>query len=127
MESDGELCSGAYNPTSLRLLEEHACAKSAIQDENSRAENDRGLAKSSFGCDDIPFESSSGAIDLIGTLNNGPKTTYVHSSLHYGTDKLEFAPQLELSLKRLYPSSSKKQGVDERHALNHSHASAFSW
>lgn len=127
MESDGEPCSGAYNPTSLRLLEEHACAKSAIQDENSRPENDRGLANSSFGCDDVPFESSSGAIDLIGTLNNGPKTTYVHSSLHYGTNKFEFAPQLELSLKRLYPSSSKNQGVDERHALNHSHASAFSW
>ncbi|KAI5564868.1 hypothetical protein BDE02_14G087800 [Populus trichocarpa] len=127
MESDGEPCSGAYNPTSLRLLEEHACAKSAIQDENSRPENDRGLANSSFGCDDVPFESSSGAIDLIGTLNNGPKTTYVHSSLHYGTNKFEFAPQLELSLKRLYPSSSKNQGVDERHALKHSHASAFSW
>ncbi|XP_061961675.1 two-component response regulator-like APRR5 isoform X4 [Populus nigra] len=127
MESDGEPCSGAYNPTSLRPLEEHACAKSAIQDENSRPENDRVLANSSFGCDDVPFESSSGAIDLIGTLNNGPKTTYVHSSLHYGTNKFEFAPQLELSLKRLYPSSSKNQGVDERHALNHSHASAFSW
>ncbi|XP_011039348.1 PREDICTED: two-component response regulator-like APRR9 isoform X2 [Populus euphratica] len=127
MESDGELCSGAYNPTSLRLLEEHACAKSVIQDENSRPENDGGLANSSFGCDDVPFESSSGAIDLIGTLNNGPKATYVHSSLHYGTNKFEFAPQLELSLKRLYPRSSKNQGVDERHALNHSHASAFSW
>ncbi|KAG5231536.1 two-component response regulator APRR [Salix suchowensis] len=60
-----------------------------------------------------------------GTLNNGPKTTSVHSSLHYGTSKFEFNPQLELSIKRLYPSSSKNQGVDERYALNHSHASAF--
>ncbi|KAF9669137.1 hypothetical protein SADUNF_Sadunf14G0076800 [Salix dunnii] len=127
MDSDGEPCSGAYNPIALRMLEEHACAKSAIQDEDSRPENARVLANSSFGCDDVPFESSIGVIDLIGTLNNGPKTTYVHSSLHYGTNKFEFIPQLELSLKRLYPSSSKNPGVDERYALNHPNASSLLW
>ncbi|CAK7348622.1 unnamed protein product [Dovyalis caffra] len=126
MGPDGELCHGAYNPAALRLLQKHACGKLEIQEENSRPENDRGHANISFGRDDVLDESSSRAIDLIGTFNNGSESTYVHSSLHDGTNKFEFTPQLELSLRRLYPGSSKNQGVDERHALNHSNASAFS-
>jgi len=123
---DREPYHGAYNPTASRLVEEHACAKSAIHDENSRPENDREHANSSFGHDDVLAETSSGAIDLIGSFNNQPKHTYTYSSLHDATNKFEFPPLLELSLRRLYPSSSKNQGLDERHALNHSNSSAFS-
>ncbi|KAJ6940628.1 hypothetical protein NC651_006688 [Populus alba x Populus x berolinensis] len=123
---DREPYHGAYNPTAPRLVEEHACAKSAIHDENSRPENDREHANSSYGHDDVLGETSSGAIDLIGSFNNRPKHTYTHSSLHDATNKFEFPPLLELSLRRLYPSSSKNQGLDERHALNHSNSSAFS-
>ncbi|XP_011025365.1 PREDICTED: two-component response regulator-like APRR9 isoform X2 [Populus euphratica] len=121
---DREPCHGAYNPTAPRQVEEHACAKSAIHDENSRPENDREHANSSFGHDDVLGES--GAIDLIGSFNNRPKHTNAYSSLHDATNKFEFPPLLELSLRRLYPSSSKNQGLDERHALNHSNSSAFS-
>ncbi|KAH8517051.1 hypothetical protein H0E87_005125 [Populus deltoides] len=123
---DREPYHGAYNPTASRLVEEHACAESAIDDENSRPENDREHANSSFGHDDVRAETSSGAIDLIGSFNNQPKHTYAYSSLHDATNKFEFPPLLELSLRRLYPSSSKNQGLDERHALNHSNFSAFS-
>ncbi|KAG6786931.1 hypothetical protein POTOM_008552 [Populus tomentosa] len=123
---DREPYHGAYNPTAPRMVEEHACAKSAIHDENSRLENDRELANSSYGHDDVLGETSSGAIDLIGSFNNRPKHTYTHSSLHDATNKFEFPPLLELSLRGLYPSSSKNQGLDERHALNHSNSSAFS-
>ncbi|XP_061969300.1 two-component response regulator-like APRR5 isoform X5 [Populus nigra] len=117
---------GAYNPTAPRLVEEHACAKSAIHDENLRPENEREHVNSSFGLDDVLGETSSGAIDLIGSFNNRPKHTYACSSLHDATNKFESPPLLELSLRRLYPSSSKNQGLDERHALNHSNSSAFS-
>ncbi|KAL9397107.1 hypothetical protein Peur_011360 [Populus x canadensis] len=117
---------GAYNPTAPRLVEEHACAKSAIHDENLRPENEREHVNSSFGLDDVLGETSSEAIDLIGSFNNRPKHTYACSSLHDATNKFESPPLLELSLRRLYPSSSKNQGLDERHALNHSNSSAFS-
>ncbi|KAF9687989.1 hypothetical protein SADUNF_Sadunf02G0150500 [Salix dunnii] len=123
---DKEPYHGAYNPTALRPPEEHACAKSAIHNENSRPENDRERSNSSFGHDDVLGETSSGAIDLIGTFNNRPKHTYTPSSLHDVTNKFESPPLLELSLRRLYPSGSKSHGVDERHALNHSNSSAFS-
>ncbi|KAJ6729663.1 TWO-COMPONENT RESPONSE REGULATOR-LIKE APRR3 ISOFORM X1 [Salix viminalis] len=122
---DREPYHGAYNPTALRPPEEHACAKSVIHSEDSRPENEE-RANSSFGHDDVLGETSSGAIDLIGTFNNRPKHTYTHSSLHDATNKFESPPLLELSLRRLYPSSSKNHGVDERHALNHSNSSAFS-
>ncbi|KAJ6710240.1 TWO-COMPONENT RESPONSE REGULATOR-LIKE APRR3 ISOFORM X1 [Salix koriyanagi] len=122
---DREPYHGAYNPTALRPPEEHACAKSVIHNEDSRPENEE-RANSSFGHDDVLGETSSGAIDLIGTFNNRPKHTYTHSSLHDATNKFESPPLLELSLRRLYPSSSKNHGVDERHALNHSNSSAFS-
>lgn len=122
---DREPYHGAYNPTALRSPEEHACAKSVIHSEDSRPENEE-RANSSYGHDDVLGETSSGAIDLIGTFNNRPKHTYTHSSLHDATNKFESPPLLELSLRRLYPSSSKNHGVDERHALNHSNSSAFS-
>lgn len=123
---EGALCSEAYDPASLRLGEEHDCAKTVIQDENVRPENDRGKVNIPDGNNDIMVEPSSGAIDLIGTFDNGPKDTYGFSSLNDGMNKFEFPQQLELSLRRFYPSSSKNQGIDERHALNHSNASAFS-
>ncbi|KAJ6686347.1 TWO-COMPONENT RESPONSE REGULATOR-LIKE APRR3 ISOFORM X1 [Salix purpurea] len=106
---DREPYHGAYNPTALRPPEEHACAKSVIHNEDSRPENEE-RANSSFGHDDVLGETSSGAIDLIGTFNNRPKHTYTHSSLQDVTNKFESPPLLELSLRRLYPSSSKNHG-----------------
>ncbi|KAJ9171583.1 hypothetical protein P3X46_014933 [Hevea brasiliensis] len=120
-------CNEAYNPTAQKLGEHAACAKTTIQDESVRPENDTGNANTSQGHNDELVESSTGAIDLIGSFDNGPKCIYGHTTKIGGTNKFEFTSQLELSLRRFFPNSSKNQGVEEKHLLNHSNASAFSW
>ena len=72
-------------------------------------------------------EPCRGAIDLIAKFENPSKNTDENSSLIcFGTNKFDFDPKLELSL-RDFSSSSRKQTTEERKTLNHSNASAFSW
>lgn len=119
-------CNEAYNPNAQKLGEHAACAKTIIQDESVRPENDRKNINTSQGHNDELVESFTGAIDLIGSFDSGPKCIY-GQSINDSTNKFEFTPQLELSLRRFFPNSSKNQGVEEKHLLNHSNASAFSW
>lgn len=79
------------------------------------------------GCNDELRESSTGAIDLIDSFDKQPMGTSAISSLSDGANKLEFSPQLELSLRRPCSRSTKSQGTNEKHILNHSDASPFSW
>lgn len=123
LRPEEELYHQAYNPTVLRLGEEHTCAKTVIQDESSRQEHEGGDANFPHRQDVEPC----GAIDLIGSLKNDHKCTYGHTNLNDGMSRFDFTPHLELSLRRLNPCSSKNYGIDEKHALNHSNASAFSW
>lgn len=62
------------------------------------------------------------AIDLIGSFDSYPKTSY-KSSLN----KIDHpSPMLDLSLRRPHPSSSVNQFSDDRHRLKQSDVSAFS-
>ncbi|XP_057997157.1 two-component response regulator-like APRR9 isoform X3 [Hevea brasiliensis] len=119
-------CNEAYNLPAQKLGEHACCAKSMIQDESTRPENIRGNANASQGHNNELVESSSGTVDLIGSFDNGPKRIDGHTSINDGTNKFEFTPWLELSLRRSFPNSSKNQGADEKHLLNHTNASSFS-
>lgn len=79
-------------------------------------------------CDNdlAPANSSREAIDLIGTFDNYPKCSYQSFGLNDGTNKVDYSPLLDLSLRRSHPSGSVNQAMDEGHRLKHSDASAFS-
>ncbi|XP_015572413.1 two-component response regulator-like APRR9 isoform X1 [Ricinus communis] len=119
-------CNEAHNPTVLKLEEEHDFTKINIQDERAQPENDRSNASTTQLHNDKHIRSSAGVIDLIGTFDNGPKRTCGDISINDSANKSEFPSQLELSLRRFFPNSLKNQVVEERRALNHSNASAFS-
>ncbi|KAK9280571.1 hypothetical protein L1049_014264 [Liquidambar formosana] len=128
--SEISLCNEAYNSPAFRMEEDHACAKTMSWDEGVEPASHRekaNITSESHGCNDELIEPSAEAIDLIGTFDNQSKCTYGHSSFNDGANKFGFAPPLELSLRRCHSSSSKNQGIDEGHTLNHSSASAFSW
>ncbi|KAJ4831530.1 hypothetical protein Tsubulata_048224 [Turnera subulata] len=127
LEPVGGPCTKSSNPTALTWGDEHASAKTTIHNEEVRAESHMDDANVPHSYDEALVESSGAAIDLIGTFDNGPKYISGNCSLNDDPSTFEFNPQLELSLRRFNPNSSKSQGVDERHALNHSKASAFSW
>uniref|UniRef100_A0A5B7AU83 Putative two-component response regulator-like APRR9 isoform X2 n=1 Tax=Davidia involucrata TaxID=16924 RepID=A0A5B7AU83_DAVIN len=117
----------SYNSTAFRLGEDHVCAKTMTRDAGLEPESHRENANitGEIHCHtDKLVEPSNHAIDLIGKFENRPTDTYGCSSANDGTQKFSFAPQLELSLRRW--SCSKNEGMDERHTLNHSNASAFS-
>ncbi|XP_076890298.1 two-component response regulator-like APRR5 [Bidens hawaiensis] len=66
------------------------------------------------------------AIDLIGSFDSYPKTSY-KSSLIFGENNVDHpSPMLNLSLRRSHPSSSVNQFSDDRHRLKQSDMSAFS-
>ncbi|KAJ1390800.1 Signal transduction response regulator, receiver domain [Sesbania bispinosa] len=117
-----------YNKTltGLRLGQGYDCSRTENQDEVVRAE----LSKAHHhihGCSDEPVKPSTGAIDLIATFENLPKSAEENCSFNIGnTAKFGFDTQLELSLKRDSPGSSCKPATEERQILNHSNASAFS-
>ncbi|KAL9430421.1 hypothetical protein AB3S75_025750 [Citrus x aurantiifolia] len=125
----------------LRLEEDYGCVKTMPQGEGEGPKNDRVNADITYGihgCNDELIEPSSGAIDLIGTFDNHQEVPDKLSTPNDGipdklstlndrTKKCEFSPHLELSLRKSFPSTSNDQGNDERHTLNHSAASAFSW
>ncbi|KAM7467629.1 hypothetical protein LguiB_015191 [Lonicera macranthoides] len=76
--------------------------------------------------DQAPANSSREAIDLIGTFDNYPKCSYRSLGLNDGTNKVDYSPLLDLSLRRSHPSGSVNQAMDEGHRLKQSNASAFS-
>ncbi|KAL8234197.1 hypothetical protein R6Q59_020297 [Mikania micrantha] len=66
------------------------------------------------------------AIDLIGSFDSYPKTSY-KSSFNCGENKVDHpSPLLDLSLRRSHPCSSVNQFSDDRHRLKQSDVSAFS-
>jgi pseudo-response regulator 5 len=73
-------------------------------------------------------EHSAGAIDLMATFQNLPKSSYADCRFNAGgnTANFDFDTQLDLSLQRDFPGSSPKPTIEERQILNHSNASAFS-
>ncbi|XP_031251094.1 two-component response regulator-like APRR3 [Pistacia vera] len=121
-------CSGAYTSTPLRVEENYFCFKPMSHGDGVRPGNDRENAYTTgvHGCNDELIEQTRGAIDLIGTFDNRPNSISGQSTFNDGMNKFEFAPQLELSLRKIFSSCSKEPVTDERHALNHSTASAFS-
>ncbi|XP_043812892.1 two-component response regulator-like PRR95 isoform X4 [Manihot esculenta] len=120
-------CNDACNPTAQKLEENVSCAETKIQDEGPRPENDWGNANTSQGHNNELLVSSSGALDLIGSFDNGAEHLYGDRSINNDINKFEPTTQLELSLRRSFPNNSKHDGVEEKHLLNHSNASAFSW
>ncbi|KAL5859438.1 hypothetical protein ACOSQ3_000746 [Xanthoceras sorbifolium] len=127
--SEVALSSDAHTSTASRLENDSVCVKTSLQGDGVGPESDIGdanLTTGIHGCNDELIEPASRAIDLIGTFNNHPTSTERQCIFNDGMNKFEFAPQLELSLRKVFPSCSKDQGTDERHTLNHSTASAFS-
>ncbi|GAV74745.1 Response_reg domain-containing protein/CCT domain-containing protein [Cephalotus follicularis] len=130
LRSEVAPCNEGYDLNAVRLEEDSFHIKQMIRDEGVEPERDRGNANihcGTCGLNDEPVEPCNGAIDLIGTFDSHIKTFNRHSIYSKGVNKFEFAPQLELSLRRFCPSSLKDQENEERHTLNHSNASAFSW
>ncbi|KAL2954817.1 hypothetical protein AAZX31_19G245400 [Glycine max] len=123
-------CNKTFKPTGLRLGQSYECHETRNQDEVLRIE----LIKSNpeintdiHRCSDELVDPSTGAIDLIATFKNLPKSTDEKCSFSSGnTAKFDFDTQLELSLRRDFPGSSCKAAFKERQILNHSNASAFS-
>ncbi|XP_059599274.1 two-component response regulator-like APRR9 isoform X4 [Vitis vinifera] len=119
-----------YHSAAFRWEESHCRAKRVTSGDGvgpaSHIEN-TDITGENHGCNEKWIEPSSGAIDLISTFDNYPKDRNQFSSSNDGISKDGFAPQLELSLRRFQPCSSKNHGSDERHTLNHSNSSAFSW
>jgi len=72
----------------------------------------------------VQINSSKEAIDLIGAFHTHPNCT-VKSPTVDSTSKVDFSPQLDLSLRRSRPSSFENELTEERHTLMHSNASAF--
>ncbi|XP_062091288.1 two-component response regulator-like PRR95 [Humulus lupulus] len=119
-------CNGAFQPTVLGLKEEYIGNKRRKLDETSRPENCEVNANANIqSCCDELLKPSCGAIDLIGTFDDHPRWT--NKSDDRCISSSEYPPQLELSLRGLFLSSSNSQGTGERPKLNHSNASAFSW
>ncbi|KAI4355316.1 hypothetical protein L6164_004101 [Bauhinia variegata] len=129
--SEAATCNEPFNSIDLRLEQGHGCAKTETRVGPLRSELSRGnpnIDTEMHGCNLELEEPSRGAIDLIATLGSLPKNIDGNSGLiGGGTNKFDFDPQLELSLRRDFPSSSCKQATEERQTLNHSNASAFSW
>ncbi|XP_043716642.1 two-component response regulator-like PRR95 isoform X2 [Telopea speciosissima] len=110
-----------------------------VAPENHR--EDANITGATRGNSNEGTESLSEAIDLIGAFDNRLRWNFGHSyntvtkevlfdgikTLSGSNDKSGCTPLLELSLKRSHLSGSEGQRTDERHTLNHSNASAFSW
>ncbi|KAK3194517.1 hypothetical protein Dsin_025827 [Dipteronia sinensis] len=118
--SEVALSSDAHTSTASGLDNDSVCVNTSLQGDGVGPESDIGDAN------DELIEPTCRAIDLIGTFNNHPKYSDGQFIFNDGISKFEFDPHLELSLRNFFPSSSKDQGADERHTLNHSTASAFS-
>lgn len=142
-KSDNVAKSEASNSVPSRMKED--CAFAEIRSENVVVRPDFYRVVADGACkmnshDNKGTEPSSGVIDLIGNFDNNLKRinrvckfddhkkciNKLSSSNDVSTIKLDFSPQLELSLRRICPDKPKGQWNENVHALNHSNASAFS-
>ncbi|GMI66722.1 hypothetical protein HRI_000341500 [Hibiscus trionum] len=118
-------CSDTGESIASKLEESSAFLEGRTHDTvGLQSEGGTGYATMGVGCNDKLMESSTGAIDLIASFDKHPKGTFAISD---DANMSEFSPQLELSLRRSCLVSTKNQGTSEKHTLNHSDASAFSW
>ncbi|GMI73674.1 hypothetical protein HRI_001036700 [Hibiscus trionum] len=122
-------CSEACEPNASKLEENPAFVKGMTQNDAAGVQSNRGNVDVMVrvGCNDELDEPPTGAVDLIGSFNNQPRGTFTLSYLSDSADEVEFSPQLELCLRRSCFSKVKNEVTTERHMLNHSDASAFSW
>ncbi|KAI4328984.1 hypothetical protein L6164_021294 [Bauhinia variegata] len=128
--SEAATCNKPFNSIDLKLEQGHGSAKTETPSVPFRAVVSRGNPNRGTemnDCNNELEEPSREAIDLIATFGSPTKNIEGNSLIGGGTDKFDFDPQLELSLRRDFPSSSCKQATEERQRLNHSNASAFSW
>ncbi|XP_015968304.1 two-component response regulator-like APRR9 isoform X1 [Arachis duranensis] len=129
--SDATRCYKTLNATGVRLDQGFDCDETENEDEVLRTELSKAHSHINTEinkCNDTLVEPSTGAIDLIATFENSPKSTGENCSFNAdNTFKSVFDTQLGLSLRRDSPSSSCKLAPEERKILNHSTASAFSW
>ncbi|MED6150674.1 hypothetical protein PIB30_074660 [Stylosanthes scabra] len=129
--SDATRCNKTLNATGVRLNQGFDCDETENEDGVLRTELSKAnphINTKINECSDELVEPSRGAIDLIATFENLPKSTGENCSIYAdNTAKSVFDTQLGLSLRRDFPSSSCKPAMEERQILNHSTASAFSW
>ncbi|RYR02782.1 hypothetical protein S83_054609 [Arachis hypogaea] len=129
--SDATRCYKTLNATGVRLDQGFDCDETENEDEVLRTELSKAhphINTEINKCNDTLVEPSTGAIDLIATFENSPKSTGEICSFNADNAfKSVFDTQLGLSLRRDSPSSSCKPALEERKILNHSTASAFSW
>ncbi|KAL2893411.1 Two-component response regulator-like PRR95 [Bienertia sinuspersici] len=83
-----------------------------------------GPANHTYGANIAGPEPSIEAADLIGRINI-QKGTVGQASSSGEFNRHNLNPELDLSLKR--PLDSETKEIHEKHILNHSNASAFSW
>ncbi|XP_043723473.1 two-component response regulator-like PRR95 [Telopea speciosissima] len=124
--------------------EDHAYGKTKTLFEDVAAESQSDKAIITSATHENNHERAappSEAIDFIGAFDNHLRCTSGHScnavpkevlanemkTFSASNNKLVCTPLLELSLERSHLSGLENQGTDERHTLNHSNASAFSW
>ncbi|GAU13711.1 hypothetical protein TSUD_348150 [Trifolium subterraneum] len=117
--------------TGLRLGQSRDCIETKNQDEVLKTEFSKTNPHTNtkiHQCNDEIEEHSAGAIDLMATFQNLPKSSYANCSFNAGgnTSNFDFDTQLELSSQRDFPGSSPTPTIEERQILNHSNASAFS-
>ncbi|XP_061996647.1 two-component response regulator-like PRR95 isoform X2 [Rosa rugosa] len=113
----------ALNSVASRLREENVSAKTMVQDEGIQAEICEEKAKTASGTRSFQYEvePSVGVRDLLCTFDNWPNCN-VGSSNRKDDGMKHFG--LELSLRS--SDGSHKELTEERPALKHSDASAFS-
>ncbi|XP_027352936.1 two-component response regulator-like APRR3 isoform X3 [Abrus precatorius] len=120
-----------FKPTGLRLGQGHEDSETKNEDEVVRTTFSKAnplINTEIRGCSDEVVKPSTGAIDLMATFKDIPKSNDENCSFNGGNiAKFDFDTQLELSLRRHFPGSSCKTASEERKILNHSNASAFSW
>ncbi|KAE8699637.1 Two-component response regulator-like APRR5 [Hibiscus syriacus] len=118
-------CSDTGESIASKLEENSAFFEGITHDTvGLESEGGSGYFSARVGCNNKLMESPTGAIDLIASFDKHPRSNF---SISDGGDKSECSPQLELSLRRSCLVSTKNQGSSEKHVLNHSDASAFSW
>ncbi|KAL2345959.1 hypothetical protein Fmac_007244 [Flemingia macrophylla] len=124
--SEAARCNRTFKPTGLRLGQGYDCHEIKNQDEVQRVELSKANPQINTdiqGCSDELVDPATGAIDLIATFKNFPKSTDEKCSGN--TAKFDLCTQLELSLRQDFPGTSCKAASEERQILNHSNASAF--
>ncbi|CAJ2631251.1 unnamed protein product [Trifolium pratense] len=104
--------------TGLRLGQSYDCTETENQDEVLKTEFSKANPHTNtkiHQCYDGIEEHSAGAIDLMATFQNIPKSSYADCSFNAGGNTANFDTQLELSIQRDFPGSSPKLTNEERY------------